>query len=99
MTLREMVNEIGIKEEPLQCAFVIASLLRSTLQREISTFEGEYSSVLMASEVYGNQNTPEGVREWLRCLGKVPDIDVPNKVWAAIAYADKDEIEEGEALE
>ena len=91
MTLREMVDEIGIDECPLECAFVIAALLRTTLQREPSTFDGECASLVMATKVYGKVNEPESIRKWLASLGKIPDLDVPDSIWLSMATADRGE--------
>lgn len=93
MTLREMLDFVGIDENPLQCAFVIAGLLRTSIQREVSTFEGECATLLLATEHYGKISNPENLRRWIDDLGQVMDIDVPDSLWFAISEADKDEQE------
>ena len=89
-TLREMCEIVGIDDNPMECAFVIAALLRTTLQKEPSTFDGECASIVAACETYGLMDKPESIRKWLDALGKVADFDVPDRVWLSIAEADRD---------
>jgi hypothetical protein len=91
VTLRETLeNVIGIDDDPLGCAFAIAALLRSAVQGEPSTFEGECASLVKASEHYDLTNG-DGIRKWLGDLGWLPDIDVPDPFWLSIVEADQDE--------
>ena len=84
MTLRYVLKYIvGIDEDPLGCAFIIATFLRSSVQGKVSTFEGDCSSLVIASEYYDIQ-TGDGIRMWLNDLGKVPDIDVSSEYWLSI---------------
>lgn len=91
MTLREMVESIGIDEEPFECAFCIASLLRTVIQREPSTFEGECATLVQVTEKIGRVDEPATIRRWLQLLGRVPDLEVPDSVWMSIVDADQDE--------
>lgn len=91
MTLREMLEVIGIDEEPLQCAFIIAALLRTVVQREASTFEGECAGLVEVSKLVGEMNRPESVRKLLDGLGGIPDMEVPDSLWLQIATADAEE--------
>lgn len=86
MTLREACEHAGIDDDPLGCAFLVAGFLRSSLQGEPSTFEGECASLRVASEHY-DLTTGAGVRAWLADLGRVPDIDAPAAFWRRLADA------------
>ena len=88
MTIREMCEAVGIDRDPLGCGFVIASALRTAVQGEASTFEGECASLIKASDHF-DVNTAAGIRAWLTDLGKAAEFDFPDSFWAAIARADK----------
>lgn len=88
MTLREICEDvIGIDDDPLGCAFVIAGTLRTAVQGEPSTYEGECASLLKATELFPI-NTPAGVRAWLADLGRLPDVDMPNSFWRRMTEAE-----------
>lgn len=88
MTLREACDGIGIDEDPIGCAFVIAAMLRTSVQREPSTFEGECASINKLHELTGlRMDRPDDVRAWLNDLGTVPDIEVPDSLWLSLADA------------
>lgn len=88
MTLREVVNDVGIDEDPFACAFLIAGFLRSVVQGEPSTFEGECASLNKLHELTGWwADSPDDIRKWLADLGAIPDIDVPDAFWDAMAAA------------
>lgn len=91
MTLREMVESIGIDEDPMGCAFVIAAYLRTADQREPSTFEGECATLVRATEAYGRMDDPAAVRRFLEAFSGVADIPVPDAFWLSIADADPEE--------
>lgn len=91
MTLREMCDTIGIDDNPFECAFCIAALLRTCHQGEPSTFEGECATLLQVTEHIGRVDEPETIRKWLATLKKIPDMEVPDSVWLSITEADKDE--------
>lgn len=98
MTLREACEEIGIDDDPLGCAFAIAAFMRTAIQGEPSTYEGECASLVKASEHF-ELNTGDGIRNWLNDLGKIPDIEMPDSFWLSIATADADEDEDEETQE
>lgn len=81
MTLREAVDICDPDADPLGCAFLIAGFMRSALQGEPSTFEGDLASLVMAHEVGIDTTTGDGIRAWLADLGRVPDVDVPRRFW------------------
>jgi hypothetical protein len=88
MTLREMIDSIGIDEEPLECSFVMVAFMRTVLQGEPSTFEGDCASLIKTAELVGRPNQPETVRKVLSHLGPIPDMEVPDSIWLSIANAD-----------
>lgn len=76
-TLREMCQIIGIDEDPVSCALVVAGVLRTIEQQEAATLEGEASSVLVLQDQYGSTVNGDMVRKWLDRLGKVADMTIP----------------------
>jgi hypothetical protein len=100
MTLREMVNEVGIDDDPLGCAFVIAGFLRTAAQKEPSTFEGECASINKLHQLTGRDvSKPETIRWWLDDCEPASSLEVPDWWWLEICKAqDRDELwaEEGE---
>ena len=97
MTLREAVEVAGIDDDPLSCGFVIAAFLRTVVQGEPSTYEGECASLIKASE-YFDLKTGDGIREWLADLGRLPDLDLTDSFWLSIVEADQDDKEDPDAL-
>lgn len=93
MTLRDMCESVGIDSDPQGCAFVIAGTLRTAVQGEPSTFEGECASLVKASEFY-DVRTPAGIRKWLNALGAAADHDLPKEFWLWMAEADKKKFRE-----
>ena len=91
MTLREMCDSIGIDDEPFECAFVIAGLLRTILQREPSTFEGECATLVEVTKLIGHVDEPETIHKWLAMLGPIPDQEVPDSLWQSMAEADQED--------
>ena len=93
MTLREVLGTNDeIDADPLGCAFMIAATLRSALQGEPSTYEGECESLVKASEHY-DLKSGDGIRAWLDRLGVIPDMDLPDRFWLEMADAsDADEL-------
>ena len=99
MTLREIVEEIGIDDFPDQCAFVIASTMRTSVQGEPSTFEGECASLCKLRELTGwRVDSPEDIRSRLADLGRFADHDFPDEFWIAIANADQEDDNEDGSL-
>lgn len=90
MTLRELCDVVGIDSDPLGCCFVIAAVLRSAVQGEPSTFEGECASILKAHEHYDTW-TGAGVRAWLDGLGEAATLDLPDGFILSIMSADGEE--------
>ena len=84
-TLREFVESIGPDAEPLECAFLIAMILRSAVQGEASTFEGECASICMAMRLGIDTKTGDGIRAWLADLGAFADFPLPDRLLLAIA--------------
>lgn len=95
MTLREACEQIvGIDTDPLGCAFVIAGLLRTAVQGEPSTFEGECASIVKAQEVMGiSATSPADIRRWLDDLGRLADLDMSNEFWLNMVTADMEDEE------
>lgn len=89
-TLRELCNIVGIEEDPLGCAFAIACVMRSAMQGEPSTYEGECASLVKASEFF-KVNTPDGIRKWLDDLGALAELDLPEPWLLKIFQADLEE--------
>jgi hypothetical protein len=96
MTLREMCDSIGIDDNPFECAFCIAALLRSSLQREPSTFEGECATLVEVTKLIGRVDQPETIRRWLGMLKAIPDMEVPDSTWLSIVNADLEDDENEE---
>lgn len=98
MTLREVCTEIiGIDDEPMSCAFMIAAVLRTCGQGgSPSTFEGECASLVKAVELLGiNLTDPEDIRWWLDDIKAVSDFDMPRDFWERmVAAAEADESNE-----
>lgn len=86
MTLRELCDVVGIDDDPLGCGFAIVAVLRSAVQGEPSTYEGECASLLKASELF-DVNDPQGIRLWLDALGEFTTINLPEK-WLLNVFRD-----------
>ncbi len=91
MTLREMCDSIGIDDNPLECAFCIAALLRSSLQGKLSTFEGECATLVQVTKRIGRVDEPETIHKWLGMLDTIPDTEVPDELWLSIVNADPED--------
>lgn len=81
MTLREAVNEIGINEEPMECAFLIIGFLRAARTGVVGTFEDDCAGLLVVTGEIGRVDGPDTVKKWLDMLGRIPDMEVPDSVW------------------
>ncbi len=90
MTLREMVDSIGIDAEPLECAFCIAAFVRTVAQGEASTFEGECATLVAATEKIGRVDEPDNVRKLLEMFSNVADMEVPDSFWVDMATSHDD---------
>ena len=93
MTLREICDMISIDKNPIECAFVIASSLRTILQGEPSTIEGECATILAAEEEYGSVTDPSSIRLWLDRLGPVSEANIPDRILRGIVEANQSDIE------
>jgi hypothetical protein len=83
MTLRELVTKA---DNPLEASFMIAGFLRTAIQGEPSTYEGDCASIVKAMDTLPfDITTPEGIQSWLTDLGTVPDIDMPDSFWLSMA--------------
>lgn len=101
MTLREVcADAIGIDADPMGCAFLIAAVLRTGVQGEPSTFEGECASINKAAELLGiDPTSPASIRWWLDDIKALADLDMPNEFWAALVdSADADEANDQEDI-
>jgi hypothetical protein len=91
MSLRDVCESVGPDAEPMECAFLIAAFLRTAVQGEPSTFEGECASLVKASERYDIDNGAD-IRRWLDNLGPAAELKMPTVWWAKmVESADADE--------
>ena len=95
MTLREAVEKIGY-DEPLECAFIIAACMRSAVQGEPSTYEGDCASIRKAREHFDTR-TADGIRAWMDDLGQFADFDFPDSWWINVLEADANDEEASHA--
>lgn len=88
-TLRELVEQFSSDDDPsnpFECAFLIAMVMRTAIQGEASTIEGECLSLIKAREHYDLESM-DGIRQWLDDLGECADTEVPELVLSQIASA------------
>lgn len=89
MNLREAVDVVGIEADPLGCGFAIAAFIRTAVQREPSTYEGECATLRAAIDTLPyDVTTPAGIRAWLDDLGTVAELDMPRTWWLNLLTAD-----------
>lgn len=88
MTRREAVDHVNPDLYPGQAAFIIAGFLRTVVQGEPSTFEGECASLNAAAKHY-DLRSGDGIRAWPAALGGVPDIPAPTGFWLNMLDADR----------
>lgn len=80
MTLRELVEIVDIDADPEQAAVMLITVVRSSLQGEPSTVEGETASYLKAEEFYGTMSDPANVRKMLAGFEQIMDIEIPRSL-------------------
>ena len=95
MTLREFVS---LADDPLEASFMIASFLRTVVQGEPSTYEGECATIRKAMEILPfDLTTMEGIQQWLDDLGRLSDINCPNEFWLSMCNSeDADEVNDNQ---
>lgn len=82
-----MCESTGIDEAPFECAFVIASFLRTVDQGEPSTLDGDCATLCAVCDSHGRPDDPDAVRRWLLALGDLPDREVPDELWLSMIEA------------
>ena len=84
MTIREIAN-LTLEDSQASLGDLSGSLLtmlgilRSGLQGEPATFEGELVSALKWTDIYGKISA-DGIRRWLDDIGKLADMPIPDSV-------------------
>lgn len=85
-SLNDMLLLLDVDADPLEAAFLIAGFLRTAVQGEVSTFEGECASLLKAGEHF-DLKSGDGIRAWVADIGVLASHPIPAWWWAKIADA------------
>lgn len=96
MTIQELIKTI-IGDEPMsddlamECFFAIAGALRTRVQGEASTFEGECAGIMAVMDKTGIRPDASGLKRFMEECPHILAIEIPDAVLRMMAEADDEE--------